>query len=604
MRCKLPVSLSAFSVLSLALAAGLAPTALAQSKVTVGMIELEGPLHEQPSPLAWLMGSAGHTTVSDAVGAIDTVAKSAKHGGLLIRLKDAQLSRANIDELGAAITRARAAGKKVHVFSEGYSTSEIMLGSYANSAFAQPGTPVMFSGMHAEEMFLADTLAWAGVKADFVQVGDYKGASEQMVNSRPSPAWDQNINQLMDSIYANMRQTIGKGRAMDDAKLDAAMKALWLADAEQAVAAGVIDAVVDLPEITATLDKAYGAEVSFDDSLLGKGDATLDTSNPFTMLSKLSQKPDTTPKRSTIAVLHLDGTIVDGESSDAGFMGGGGSVGSRSFRASIEELIEQDLIKGVVVRINSPGGSATASEVMWQGLKKLAAHKPVWVSIGDMAASGGYYTAVGGQRIYINPSSIVGSIGVVGGRLGMDGLYKMLKVNVVDRSRGPNAEMFRSTSPWTKDEVALVRSKMTETYNQFTARVVSGRPGIDLTKTAEGRLFTGNKAIELKMADKIGGLHDAVGDLAGDLKLDAYDVMHFPGPKSLPEVLEETFSRFAQAPGVSMPNMTASPIGQLEGTAQQIFGPAWTQIRQNIVGAMQLRKEPVLLMSPSFFIFQ
>jgi len=604
MRCKMPVSMSALSVLSFVLAAGLPGAAQAQDKASVGYIEIEGALHEQPSPLAWLMGSEGHTTVSAAVDAIDAVARSGKHRGLLIRLKDAQLSRANIDEIGAAMSRVRAAGKKVHLFSEGYSTAELMLGSYADAALAQPGTPVMFAGMHAEEMFLADTLAWAGVKADFVQVGDYKGASEQMVNSKPSPAWDQNINQLMDSIYGNMRQTIGKGRKLDDAKLDAAMKSLWLADAERAVTAGLIDAVVDFPEITDTLDKAYGAEVSFDDSLLKSGEAKLDTSNPFTMLSKLSQKPDTTPKRTTIAVLHLDGTIVDGESTAGGLMGGGGSVGSRSFRASIEELIEQSLIKGVVVRINSPGGSATASEVMWQGLRKLAAHKPVWVSIGDMAASGGYYAAVGGQRIYLNQSSIVGSIGVVGGRLGMEGLYKMLKVNVVDRSRGPNADMFRSTSPWTKDEVSLVRAKMSETYDQFTARVVAGRPGIDLTKTAEGRLFTGDKAIDLKMADKIGGLRDAIGDLAGDLQLDAYDVMHFPGPKSLPEVLEDTFSQFAQSPGVSMPGLSSSPVGQLDSTAQQIFGPAWSQVRQHIVGVMQLRKEPVLLMSPSFFIIR
>lgn len=594
----------AVSVLSMFMVSGLAATAVAQDKPRVGILELDGKLHEEPSPIAWLMGSAGHVTISDAVGALDKVASSGSYSGVLIRVKDAGLSRANIDELGAAMARVRAAGKKVHVFAEGYSTSEIMLGSYADAALAQPGTGVMFAGMHMEEMFLADTLAWAGVKADFVQVGDYKGASEMMVNSKPSPAWDQNINQLLDSIYANMRKTVGKGRKMDDAKLDAAMKSLWLADAEAAVKAGVIDGVVDYPEISTVLDKAYGGEVTFSDDLIAGGESKLDTSNPFALLSKLSQKPDTTPKRETIAVLHVDGTIVDGDSKSGGIMGGGGSVGSRSFRSSIEELIEQDLIKGVVVRINSPGGSATASEVMWQGLKKLAAHKPVWVSVGDMAASGGYYTAVGGQRIYVSQSSIVGSIGVVGGRLGMDGLYKMLKVNVVDRSRGPNANMFRSTTPWTTDELSLVRTKMTETYNQFTARVSAGRPGIDLTKTAEGRLFTGDKAIELKMADKIGGLRDAIGDLATDLKLGKYDVMHFPGPKSLPEVLEDTFKGFAAAPGVTMPDLTQSPIGQFEGTAQQIFGPAWTQVRQGMVGVMQLRNEPVILMSPSILIIK
>jgi protease-4 len=278
-------------------------------------------------------------------------------------------------------------------------------------------------------------------------------------------------------------------------------------------------------------------------------------------------------------------------------MGGEGTVGSRTIRRMIEDLIEEDLIKGVVVRINSPGGSATASEVIYQGLKKLSGHKPVWVSVGSMAASGGYYSAVGGQKIYVNPSSIVGSIGVVGGRISMDGLYKMLKVNVVDRSRGPRAEMFRSTSPWTAEEIATIKSKMTETYEQFTDRVAAGRPGIDLSKAAEGRLFTGDRAIELKMADKIGGLDEAIRDLAIEVGVEDPDVMHFPGPKSIPEMIEEAFGEFASMPSVG--GGVASPLKGIDAAGRELFGESWTQVRQGMRATLQLRKEPVLLMTPS-----
>ncbi|XVJ59908.1 MAG: signal peptide peptidase SppA [Tepidisphaera sp.] len=571
-----------------------APAALAD---TVALIEIEGALHEQPSPLAWLMGNEGHVTLSDAVTAIHRVATTDKYAGLVIRLKDAEISRTHTEELGAAIKAVRAAGKKVHVFSEAYGTAELLLASYADEVLAMPGAPVMLTGMHAEEMFLADTLAWAGLKAEFVQVGDYKGANEMMVNSKPSPAWDQNINQLMDSMYGNMRSTFKANRNLDDAKLDQAFSDLWLADSEDAQKSGLADGPLDYPELVTHLDKKYGREMNLDDSLLASKSDEMDVGNPFALLTKLSQKPDTTPKGPTIAVLHIDGAIVDGDSTSGGLMGGEGSVGSRTIRRMIEELIEEDLIKGVVLRINSPGGSATASEVIYQGLKKLSAKKPVWVSVGSMAASGGYYAAVGGQKIYVNPSSIVGSIGVVGGRVSMDGLYKMLKVNVVDRSRGPRSEMFRSTSPWTPEEIATVRRKMTETYDQFTSRVTAGRPGIDLGKTAEGRLFTGEKAVALKMADKIGGLDEAVRDLATEVGVTDPDVMHFPGPKSIPEMIEDTFGGMVQGPSVKLPG--ASPLAGINAAGQELFGDAWIQVRQGMQATLQLRKEPVLLMTPS-----
>lgn len=573
--------------------------ALAATKV--GLLELEGPLHEEPSPLAWLLGTEGHVTLGDAIAAIDKVGDDANYAGLVIRLKDAELNRTQTEELGAAILKARKAGKKVHVFSEAYGTPEFLLASYADETLVQPGAPVMMTGMHAEEMYLADTLAWAGVKADFVQIGDYKGASEQMVNSKPSKAWDQNIDQLLDGLYGNMRATLKANRKLDDAKLDRAFTDLWLADSAGALKAGMADAAIDYPEILSHLDKLYGREVDLDDGVLaGKKAPGLDTSNPFAMLSKLSQQPDVKPKKPTIAILHLDGTIVDGDSKAGGLMGGEGSVGSRTIRRMVEDLLDEDLIKGVVVRINSPGGSATASEVIWQGLKKLGAKKPVWVSVGSMAASGGYYSAVGGQKIYVNPSSIVGSIGVVGGRMSLDGVYKMVKVNVVDRSRGPRAEMFRSTTPWTPEEIGIVKAKMTETYNQFTARVSAGRPGIDLAKTAEGRLFTGEKAVALKMADKVGGLNDCIHDLAMELGLDDPAVQHYPGPKSIPEMLQETLGQFAQAPGVSMP----SPLASVNAAGEQIFGKGWSQVREGMLGAMEVRRSPVLLMSPSILIFR
>jgi protease-4 len=227
----------------------------------------------------------------------------------------------------------------------------------------------------------------------------------------------------------------------------------------------------------------------------------------------------------------------------------------------------------------------------------------VWVSVGSMAASGGYYCAVAGDKIYVNPSSIVGSIGVVGGRLAMDDLYKMAKVNVVPHTRGPMAGIFRSTTPWTPEEVEAVRAKMKQTYDVFTSRVTAGRKGIDLSKTAEGRLFTGDKAIGMKMADKVGGLEVALADFASELKLEEYDVMDFPGPKSLEDLLKQVMG---SVPGASAPGVSGGILsGEIASMGRKVFGEAaWDQISTNMTGLMELRKEPVILMSPSVLVIR
>ncbi|MFY7896841.1 MAG: S49 family peptidase, partial [Phycisphaerales bacterium] len=350
----------------------------------------------------------------------------------------AEMGATQVEEISAAIREIRGKGKKVHLLADAYGTVELMLGAACDEVIAQTGAPVSMPGLYMEEMFLADTLKWAGLQADYVQVGDYKGASEQMARNAPSPQWSQNIEGLLDSMYANIRGPMLRGRELTDKQLDTAMEKLWLADSQEAKDANLIDSVIDLPQLTAHLKTAYDKPISWRNDLLDHDDAAqMDMSNPFALLMKLGETPDYTPTGPTIAVVHIDGAIVDGDSTAGGLMGGGGNVGSRTVRKALEDIRKEDEIRGVIVRIDSPGGSATASEVIWQGVRRLAEKKPVWVSVGGMAASGGYYIAVAGDKIYVNPSSIVGSIGVVGGKIAMGELYDKLKVNVVGPGRAP-----------------------------------------------------------------------------------------------------------------------------------------------------------------------
>ncbi|MCE2968316.1 MAG: S49 family peptidase [Phycisphaerales bacterium] len=605
-RCTPTALLSARTMIAgLALVAGSALSALASN--TVALIELDGPISDRgrdTGGLALFGGGGDKLHMRDLLKAFETAAKDNDVEGIIIRVLDAELTPTMIQELGDGIKRARDAGKKVHLFAENLSTNELLLGARCDEIIIQTGGGVMLPGVYMEEMFLADTLRWAGIEPSFVQVGDYKGASEMMANSKPSPQWDENINKLLDQMYGQVRSELKAGRKLSDAQLDKAMETAWLASDTDAKAVGLVDTITDWADIDAHLAKTYGDDMDWRDDLLPSSEIDLANANPFTVFAMLMKKPEVEPKRDTIAVVHIDGAIVDGESAPAGIMGGGGNVGSRTIRRTLMDLEDNENVKGVVLRIDSPGGSAIASEIILQGVKRLSKVKPVFVSVGSMAASGGYYIAVAGQRIYMNESSIVGSIGVVGGKMSLGGLMEKLKVNIVPRARGPRASMFGAMSPWSDAEKAIVRQKMTETYDLFTKRVTEGRPGIDLSKAAEGRLFCGPAALDLKMVDEIGSLNDAVTELASTLNLTPgqFDVFDFPPPPSFEEMLSNAFG----GASASLSMNSGNPLmAQVSTTARALLGDqTFDTVRSGVEAMLQLRNEPVILATPRALLFR
>lgn len=595
--------LAALAVCGTVLFGSVTPAAAAE-QTNVGLIEIHGKPTEQPSPMAWLLGSGDHPTLRELVDLFFDVAGDDSIKALVVRLREAELTTTQVQEIGQAMEAVRASGKKIHLFADNYETAEMLMGSYADEVIMQTGGAVSLPGMHMEEMYLADTLSWAGLQPQMVQVGDYKGASEQMMRAAPSPQWDQNISGLLDSLYSNLCDRIQTGRRLDRNQLLKAMETSWMATGETAIKAGLIDAQVDLPALTSHLEQRYPGKISWTNFELPDKAGALESGNLLSVLSSLSREPNNTPSGPAIALVHVDGPIADGDSTEGGLFGEA-SVGSHTIRRALSEIEDQPLIKGVIVRIDSPGGSAIASEVIWQGVKRLSQKKPVWVSVGSMAASGGYYIAVSGQKIYVNPSSIVGSIGVVGGKIALAGLMDKLKVHVVERSRGPMAAMMSTTIPWTPEQISLVRNKMTETYDLFTSRVTSGRKGIDLSQTAEGRLFTGTRAIELKMADKVGSLEDTVNDLAAELKLEdgEFEILDYPGPKSLGELIGQMLGGSAAAPNMRAELSQKAGAAAMVGMLRELVGEQrWPLVRDHLGALMQLRKEPVVLTAPRAII--
>ncbi|MEM0983178.1 MAG: S49 family peptidase [Planctomycetota bacterium] len=507
--------------------------------------------------------------------------------GLVVRLKDSALSLPQAEEIAAAIDAAQEDGVLVHVFGTFYGPTDLVVAASADEVLIQDGGGVSLPGLAIEQIYWADAFEWMGISADYVQVGDYKGAQDPYVRSGPSPEWDRNISSLLDAQYANLREPLKEGFGLSDRRLDRAMERLFMADAKTAIEVGMVDAAVDLP----VLFESYLAESAYDDfdgveyaGTLAPDDAsTLDTSNPFAIFSQLFEPPTRRTFGPTIAVLHINGAIMDGES--GGSLLGGQSVGSRTIRNAIEEILRDDNIEGIVVRIDSPGGSATASEIIWQGLRRASERKPVYVSVGSIAASGGYYILAGGDKVYVNPSSMVGSIGVVAGKLGFGEVLDRLEINVVTRTRGPRAGLMTMFSDWGEDDLKFLRGQIAETYEQFTDRVKRGRPGVDLDEVAAGRVFVGSDAVELGMADELGGLRDAIGDLAEELDLDEYAVMDFPAPPGLDQLLGGGLG----LPGIEMAKRV---LGERRFATLAPFIEAW--------GLM--RDRPVVLVAPGALV--
>jgi protease-4 len=576
-----------------------ASTALAAQ--TVGYLKLDGELPERELMAPFLFGKSDTMTFRGLIETLDGVAADPALQGVVLRLAEPKLSLSRVEEVGAAFARIRAAGKKVHVFTEIYDQTAVVLGSYADEVIVQSGGAMMLTGVYMEEMFLADMLKWVGVEPDFVQIGDYKGAKEMFANSAPSPQWDQNVNQLLDSMYGHVRAHIKDGRGISDQQLDSAMSDGLFIEPTDAIKFGIADAEVDRLSLDDHLKAAYGADFKWDLGL-GAGDdepdfARMGLFEAFAEIMKAVESMSGGPTRDTIAVVHIDGPIMDGKSSNGSLLGGA-TVGSLTIREQLKKIEDDEHVKGVIVRINSPGGSAIASENIWLGLRRIAetTKKPVWVSVGSMAASGGYYIAVAGDKIYVNPSSIVGSIGVVGGKLAMGGLYDKLHINVVPRSRGPLASIMSGLAPWNDAERGAITRSMTRTYDQFVDRVKRGREGIEIAKTAEGRVFTGDKAIALKMADELGGLEKAVSDLASSLGLEEgqFDVMDYPPPMSLQEMFED-----------GLPFGAASPkLAAIETLRAAVGEESWDAVADAMTAMLQLRKEPVLLAMPRVVVFR
>jgi protease-4 len=276
-------------------------------------------------------------------------------------------------------------------------------------------------------------------------------------------------------------------------------------------------------------------------------------------------------------------------------MFGGNSVGSDDLRKALRIAKRDDKVKAVVLRINSPGGSALASEVIWQAAHHVAEKKPLVVSVGGMAASGGYYIACAGQKIYADPSGIVGSIGVVGGKFVWHDLAEKLGVTTETFSKGANADLFSSTHPFDDRQRTMITNWMKQTYTQFTQRVMStrGKAIKEIDEVARGRIFAATVGKQVGLVDEIGGFDAALADAAGraHLKEGQYDVRTLPPARSFADLLWHSGDDAATPVKPKIEIGANSVLGALDRATRRAFG-------QQVQALQMLEQRPVLLMTP------
>ena len=510
----------------------------------VAVFSLDGPITEKPrqDDLQMLFGTEMGESLKDLIARIKKAGDDPDVKGVALVIDSPYVGMGQIEELRAAMDEIKGKGKKIYVHADLLTMSQYVLLSGASQISMVPTGYMFITGMYGEQLYVRGLLDKIGVKPDFFTRGAYKSAAELFMRTGPSPEAQRMYDWLFDGLYDNQIGLIAKGRGVPPAKVRE-----WIDhgiySAESAKKLGIIDAIQHRQDFEADLRKLCGDDVQFDKKYGRKKKSAIDFSSPFGILqfyAKLLSPPRREKSdKDAVAVVYLEGIILPG-SPDPSPFGSEGVAYSTPIRKALDKVAGDDSIKAVVFRIDSGGGSAVASEIILDATKRVAAKKPFIVSMGNVAGSGGYYVACGAKTIFADPSTITGSIGVVGGKFATTEMWGKIGINWTPIKRGANSGMLSSYDVFSKSERAAFEQYMDEVYNAFKGHVVAIR-GKRLKKKiddlAGGRVFTGQQALEFGLIDKLGGLDDAIQYAAGQAKLEDYEIRVVPRPKNFMEEL-------------------------------------------------------------------
>jgi len=444
------------------------------------------------SPLQQVFG--GETdTLPEMVDAIERAAEDTRVKAIYLRIQGLDAGFARTQELRDALKDFRAAHKPIVAYLETVGNRDYYLASAADDIYLMPGGMFMTTGLLADASFFRGTLDKLKIQPEMEHIGAYKSASEQWTRSSMSDPQRFVTNSILDGLFAQFIDGIAASRNLPPGQVRAAIDKGMLTP-EEAKDAKLVDDLLYLDQVDDVLRKRVGAYSEI----------------------KLRNYKKTAGSRfgygARIAVINASGAIVSGRSGSGAF--GGEFIGSETLSQMLKEVREDSGIRAVVLRVDSPGGSGVASDAIWRETKLFReANRPLIVSMGDVAGSGGYYIAMAADAIVAEPATITGSIGVISGKFNMRGLYEdWLGIHRDQIKRGENADLFSDYTGYTDAQRDTVRRQMEVFYRDFVHKAAEGRGKKDqeIDLIGQGRIWTGEQAKELGLVDELGGLRRAI----------------------------------------------------------------------------------------------
>jgi protease-4 len=432
-------------------------------------------------------------TLRDLIDSIDAAAADDEIVALELEVGRLDVGWGKAEEIRDALLRFKQSGKPVHAYMEDADDGSYYLASTADQLWLLRSASLWLDGISAEVSFYGDTLQWAGVKADIEQIGAYKNAADVMklgqMTSAHREAMESLVGGLYEELVAGLATSLGKTTDQVKALVD---QGPYTAD--KALEAGLVSHLGFEDEEEAALDQKLGG------------------TRPRIGLRHYARQLHHARGAKTIAIINCHGTIVNGSSSDQLF--GGASMGSDTIAKAISDARHVPGIAAIVLRVDSPGGSSTASDVIWrETVRAKEAGIPVVVSMSDVAASGGYWISMSADKVIAEPGTITGSIGIYGGKYVTQGLMEKLHVNTETVQRGAHADFFSTNKPFSDEERAWLQTQLHAAYGLFIERTAKGRgfkSPDDVDKIAQGRVWTGRQAKELGLVDELGGFDRAL----------------------------------------------------------------------------------------------
>jgi len=474
-------------------------------------LTLKGTLGEEPAAV----GLDGASIKDNLKGVIDRIGKAKADPnvrGLVVRIHGLSIGLAKGHEIRQAITQFRESGKKVYAFLESGENADYVVATAADEIIIPESGWLMIKGVAAEVTFYKTMFDKLGIKADWMQVGEFKSYGEPFTRTEMSSAFREEITTLLEDNLSMVVEAIAKRQGIST------LDARTLIDngpysPGAAKAAGLVNRIRYADAIEGELAKDLNVAAIKLDPKYGKKTETLDL-NGFAGFMKMIQmlsgeglkKADS--KAPKIALIYAQGGINTGKSTSSLF--GDTTMGSDTVVKHLREAEKDASVRAIVLRVDSPGGSALASDLIWREVVRI--DKPIVASMSDVAASGGYYISMGADRIFAEPGTLTGSIGVTGGKFVLAGLMDKLGVATDTVAVGKNGGLFSTNHPFSDTERVALKRLMDDTYRQFVSKAAQGRKMTyeQLDKLAGGRVYTGRQAQKLGLVDELGTLADAI----------------------------------------------------------------------------------------------